>query len=146
VNVGTGSNKVAVDRFVLDLRLASVERGGASIPVVGRDAFFAADLLTADSYRLGVVALAADGGPARALVAVRGIDALVRQAPGDAQAAPVLFDACATPIAFGFDPAMVDPARCHVVVDLDLRGTAAVAFSPEGAWAPVYLPRFKVRY
>lgn len=53
-------------------------------------------------------------------------------------------DGCTGPIVFRLDPALVDAARCHVVVQLDPWSFSAVATAAKPL--PVIVPAFTVRY
>jgi hypothetical protein len=95
------------------------------------------DLVLPWAYRLGIVLPPKDA--TRVSVSF-GITAASVTTPAGTTA----LDVCTAPITFDFDPARVNPANCHVVVELDL--ARSMLPPPVQGGSAFLLPQFKVVY
>lgn len=126
----------------VDLTALHVEPGplqvtsGAALVVTGATAG-ALDLAQPQAYRLGIVAPPGGATAATAVLPISAAHAAGTLVTGD-------LDVCTGPIEFTFDPARVDPRRCHVVVELDVARSVQPALGAGGS--PFLLPQFKVVY
>lgn len=133
------------------LRLRGTNLGSLSALTVetGALAVTAGEPLEVLQQRTLPVELFADGGaprlgvvrPPAGLVTVS-IPIVSATAAGEQVQGPL--DACVAPLEFTFDPARVDPARCHVVVELDVARSALPAATEGGS--AFLLPQLKVVY
>lgn len=109
---------------------------GAALVVTGATAG-ALDLAQPQAYRLGIVR-----PPDGATIATAVLPILAAHVAGTLVTGDL--DVCTGPIAFTFDPARVDPRRCHVVVELDVARSVQPALAAGGS--PFLLPQFRVVY
>ena len=118
---------------VIDLALGSPR----AVPKHGLGEQLPADLAQPQAYRLGIVAPPGGATAATAVLPISAAHAAGTLVTGD-------LDVCTGPIEFTFDPARVDPRRCHVVVELDVARSVQPALGAGGS--PFLLPQFKVVY
>jgi hypothetical protein len=130
-NVGVGVSALRIQTGALQVT------AGAPLVVNGADTG-PLDLALEHAHRLGIVSPPA---AARAVKAVLPISAA--QVAGTALTGDL--DVCTTsPIEFTFDPGLVRPPACHVVVELDVARSVQAALGDGGS--PFLLPQFKVVY
>jgi hypothetical protein len=129
-NAGIGISALEVEPGPLEVT------SGATLVVTGATAG-ALDLAQPQAYRLGIVTPPAGATAATAVIRISAAHVAGTLLTGD-------LDVCTGPIAFTFDPARVDPRRCHVVVELDVARSVQPALGAGGS--PFLLPQFKVVY
>jgi hypothetical protein len=131
-----GTN-VGVDLSALHVEPGALQvTSGAALVVTGATAG-ALDLAQPQAYRLGIVTPPDGATAATAVLPISAAHAAGTLVTGD-------LDVCTGPIEFTFDPARVDPRRCHVVVELDVARSVQPALGAGGS--PFLLPQFKVVY
>lgn len=126
-----GVDAGALTGFALETGAITADAGGA-LPVE-QAATGPFELVSDDAFKLGVIAPPAGAGTVSVSLPLVAATVSGGTAPG-------ALSTCTPPIEFAFDPAKVDPLRCHVVVEL------SAARSVVAGASPFVLPQFKIRY
>lgn len=130
-NVGVGVSALRLQPGTLQVTAGAplVVNGAAAGPL---------DLALEQAHRLGIVSPPAAARAVKAVLPITAAQVAGAALTGD-------LDVCTTgPIEFTFDPGLVRPPGCHVVVELDVARSVEPALGDGGS--PFLLPQFKVVY